>query len=97
MRTHIERHHPIEHNLLNPEPKKVQFLKQQTLQDVVERLKPLSNDSEQHVKFVSAIGNFITQNMKPLSVVENKDFLELMKVAEPQFKVPSKYSYSLVV
>ena len=28
--------------------------------------------------------------MQPLSVVENKGFLELMKIAEPRFKVPSR-------
>ena len=38
----------------------------------------------------NAIGNFIAQDMQPLSVVENKGFLELMKVANPQFKVPSR-------
>ena len=83
LRTHVERHHPIEHKLLNSEPKKEQYSKQQTLEEVVERLNPLSSDSERHVKLVSAIGNFIAQDMQPLSVVENKDFLELMKVAEP--------------
>ena len=62
LRTHIERHHPIEHNLLNPEPKKVQSLKQQTIQDVVERLNPLSSDSERHVKLVSAIGNLLRRS-----------------------------------
>ena len=82
LRTHIERHHPVEHKLLNPEPKK-EYSKQQTLEEVVKRLNPLSSDSEWHVKLVSAIGNFIAQDMQPLSVVENKGFLELMKAAEP--------------
>ena len=79
----MERHHPIEHKLLNSESKKEQHSKEQTLQEVVERFNPPSSDSEWHVKLVSAIGNFIAQDMQPLSVVENKSFLELMKVAEP--------------
>ena len=97
LRTHIERHHPIEHKLLNSEPKKEQYSKQQTLQEVVERLNPLSSDSERHVKLVSAIGNFIAQDMQPLSVVENKGFMELMKVAEPRFKVPSRGYFTKTV
>ena len=66
LRVHIECHHPIEHGLLNPEPRKEQYFKQQTLEEVVERLNPLSSDSERHVKLVNAIGNFITQGMLPL-------------------------------
>ena len=42
----------------------------------------LSKDSERHVKLVKAIGNFIAIDMQPLSVIENKRFLELLKVAE---------------
>ena len=97
LRTHIERHHPIEHKLINPEPRKEQYSKQQTLEEVVERLNPLSSDSERHVKLVSAIGNFIAQDMQPLSVVENKGFLDLMKVAEPRFKVPSRGYFTKTV
>ena len=83
LRTHMEHYHPIEHKLLNSESKKEQHSKQQTLQEVVDRFNPLSSDSKQHVKLVSAIGNFIAQDMQLLSVVENKGFLELMKVVEP--------------
>ena len=35
--------------------------------------------------------------MQPLSVVENKGFLELMKVAEPRFKVPSRGYFTKTV
>ena len=97
LRTHIERHHPIEHRLLKSESKKEHHSKQQTLHEVVEQLNPLSSDSERHVKLVSAIGNFIAQDMQPLSVVENKGFLELMKVAEPRFKVPSRGYFTKTV
>ena len=71
----MERHHPIEHKLLNSESKKEQHLKQQTIQEVVDRFNPLSSDSERHVKLVSAIGNFITQDMQPLSVRSRKQGL----------------------
>jgi len=47
---------------------------QPTIEVVVERLKPFGKDSEQHVKLVEAIGNFIVVDMQPLSVVENKGF-----------------------
>ena len=35
LRMHIERHHPIEHGLLNSEPRKEQNSRQQTLEEVV--------------------------------------------------------------
>jgi len=97
LRNHTECHHPIEHKLLNSESKKEQYSKQQTLEEVIDRVNPLSSDSEWHVKLVSAIGNFISQDTQLLSVVENKGFLELMKVAEPRFKMPSRGYFTKTV
>ena len=87
----------MKHGLLNTEPRKEQYSKQQTLEEVVERSNPLSSDSEWHIKLVTAIGNFIAQDMQPLLVVENKGFLELMKIAEPRFKVPSRGYFTKTV
>jgi len=97
LRYHIEHHHPIEHKLFNSESKKEQYSKQQTLEEVIDRVNPLSSDSERHVTLASTIGNFIAQDMQPLSVIENKGFLELMKVAELRFKVPSRGYFTKTV
>ena len=83
LRAHIEHHHPLEHNILNVESAKEKSSKQPTLQEVVEWVTLLGSDSERHIKLVSAVGNFIAVDMQPLSVVENKGFLQLMKTAEP--------------
>ena len=47
---------------------------QPTLQKVIERVNPLPKDSERWQTVVEAIGNFITCDMQPLSVVENAGF-----------------------
>ena len=97
LRTHIEHHHPLEYEVLTAKSAKEKCSKQPTLQEVVERVNPLSPDSERHIKLVSAVGNFIAVDMQPLSVVENKGFLDLMKAAEPRFKVPSRGYFTRTV
>ena len=91
----MECKHPIENKRLASQVAKDKMESssdQPTIEVIVEWLKPLSKDSERHVKLVEAIGNFIAVDMQPLSVVENKGFLELKKAAEPQFQVPSSYT-----
>ena len=38
---------------------------------------------------MQAVGNFIVEDLKPISLVEGKGFCKLMNVAEPRFNVPS--------
>jgi len=100
MWTHVEHKHQIEHKLLLSQAAKDKTessSNQPTIEVVVEQLKPFSKDSERHIKLVEAVGNFIAVDMQPLSVVENKGFLQLMKVAEPRFQVPSKGYFTKTV
>jgi len=46
---------------------------------------------------VKAVGNFIASDMQPLSVVDNTGFKQLLHVAEPDFKVPSRTYYTNTV
>jgi len=65
----MERKHPIEHKRLASQAAKDKMESssdQPTIEVIVERLKPLSKDSERHVKLVEAIGNFIAVDMQPL-------------------------------
>ena len=96
----MERKQPIEHKCLASlaaKDKMESSSDQPTIAVIFERLKTLSKDYERHVKLVQAIGNFIAVDMQPLSVVENKGFLELMKAAEPRFQVPSRGYYTKTV
>ncbi len=43
---------------------------------------------------VQAVGNFIVEDLKPISLVDGKGFSKLMKVAEPRFKIPSRTYFS---
>ena len=46
----------------------------QPLQKVFERSNPLTKDSKWWQKLIDAVGNFVTSDMQPLSVVENRGF-----------------------
>ena len=49
-------------------------ISQPTLQKGLEQVNPLLKDSKWWQTLVETIGNFITCNMQPLSVVENAGF-----------------------
>ena len=89
----MERHHQSEYTLLlkaEGDKDKLSEQSQPTLQKVLERSNPLPRDSERWKTLVEAIGNFIASDMQPLSVVENSGFRQMMHIAEPCFKVPSR-------
>ena len=93
LRTHLERPHRDEYSLLlTAEGDKDKFLEQSqsTLLKVLEQSQPLPKDNERWRTLVEVDGNFIASDMQPSSVVENTGFKQLLHVAEPRFKVPSR-------
>ena len=81
LRMHLECHHRSEYALLlkaEGEKDKLVEQSQPTLQKVIEQVNQLPKDSERWQTLVEAIGNFIACDIKPLSVVKNAGFKQLM-------------------
>ena len=58
---------------------------------------PLGASLIRHKQLVDAVGTFVIQDLRPLSVVEGEGFRQLMNVAEPCFKLPSLTHFIQVV
>ena len=80
--SHLERHHKKEHQQLHKRDSEGQADSK------------LGCQPSQHRQLVQAVGNFIVEDLEPISVVEGKGFRKLMKVAEPRFNVPSWIYFS---
>lgn len=55
--------------------------KQPTLQESLTASQPLSTPSARHKQLVTAIGNFIVKDMRPITVAECEGFRELLQMA----------------
>ncbi|XP_021345367.1 zinc finger BED domain-containing protein 1-like [Mizuhopecten yessoensis] len=56
-----------------------------------------SRTSEKYKQITAAIGKFIVKDLRPFSIVSNEGFLELMKVLDPRYDVPSRIHFSTVI
>ena len=50
----------------------------------------LTSNSQRYKALVEACADFITKDMRPVSVVDGIGFLKLMQIAEPRFTVPCR-------
>ena len=93
---HLERHHKEEHTKLRPtissqsdkDPETP--MKQSTMPERLRKLQPLDKTTTRYKQLVSAMVQFISQDMQPIAVVDGSGFRNLMAVAEPRFVVPSR-------
>ena len=86
--THLERHHKSEYSEYLRASGKIESgsassSKQVTLETALSRVQPLSGGSTRKKELDQAIGYYIAADMQPMSAVEDKGFIRLMKVAEP--------------
>ena len=92
--SHLECHHKKEHQQLRKNVDSEHQVssglgRQPTITEGFGKVMPLGTGSVRHKQLVEAVGSLIGKDLKPISVVEGKGFLKLMKAAEPWFKVPS--------
>ena len=96
--SHLERHHKAEY---------AEYIKcsgkdtgtgdgQPTLQATLSRSQYLPTSSEHHKQLTVAVTKYIAMDMQPISAVEDRGFRQLMAVAEPRFKVPSRTYFSKI-
>ena len=90
--SHLERHHRDEYAKLC-KTESSQSTSKEARQPLIfaslANAVPLGASSTRHKQLVDAVGTFVIQDLRPLSVMEGEDFRQLMKVAEPRFKLPS--------
>lgn len=58
--------------------------------ECLHKVQPLDKTTTRYKQFVSAMVQFISQDMQPITVVDGSGFCNLMAVAEPRFVVPSR-------
>ena len=62
--------------------------KQSSIQEAFGHKTPLTQTKRQEID--TAIENLIVKGLRPLSLVEDESFIDLIKVCEPRYKVPSR-------
>ena len=65
-------------------------MKQYTMPERLHKLQPLDKTTSRYKQLISAIVQFISQDMQPIAVVDGSDFHNLLAVAKPRFVVPSR-------
>ncbi len=63
---------------------------QQTIDWMVTKHKPMDKNSPQYQSISTAIAEYIVVDLKPLSTVEGKGFLNLINVLQPKYPVPCR-------
>ena len=91
---HLERHHKDVYAKLKKSASTSKESQQSSIAESFAASSPLSDSSVRHKQLVDAVGSFIVQDLRPINVVEGKGFRQLMKVAEPRFKLPSRTYFS---
>ncbi|WAR07122.1 ZBED1-like protein [Mya arenaria] len=65
--------------------------------DMFNMKQKLSTSNDRHKALTQATAAFIAMDMRPFSVVENKGFQYLMKIAEPRYCLPSRTHFANTV
>ena len=85
LRSHVARHHDnvaLQANVKRVDPA------QQTIQEV--NFSKLPATSTRATKITQSVLSFICKDMRPLSVVENEGFRNMMTTLEPRYTIPSR-------
>jgi len=56
------------------------------------KIKELNTEKTRQI--THAIAKFITLDMRPINIIEGEGFLELLKILEPRFQLPSRTMFS---
>ena len=93
---HLQTWHKKEYDELNPTATDnvPSTSKQQTMDLYVRTVSKYSHDSERAKKLTSAVCQFVVHDIRPVSVVDNVGFLNLMYEAEPRYVVPCRSTIS---
>ncbi|XP_039895251.1 E3 SUMO-protein ligase ZBED1-like isoform X2 [Simochromis diagramma] len=87
LRTHVSRHHSDVASNANFKTKRGDP-SQRTIEEV--NFSKLPATSTRTTKITQSVLVFICKDMRPLSVVENKGFRNMIKTLEPRYTVPSR-------
>lgn len=91
MTLHLSRKHGIDSSKLpNEKSLKKAKLDQPTLPQLMNNMEPYVTNSTMHKKLLNALAYMITADLQPLSIVEDRGFIQLMKTANPRFILPSR-------
>jgi hypothetical protein len=77
-----------------PKSIKLPVKKQRTLQEVYEKKIKFTPKDPRAVKIDTLIAEMICLDLQPISIVEDKGFLRLLKHFEPRYSVPSRKTFS---
>lgn len=58
---------------------------------------PFAAESDRTEAITTSIGMFITADMRPYSVVENKGFQNMLNVLEPRYEIPWRTHFSMKI
>ena len=91
LKTHLYTWHRLIHDELYQESATVvEGTSSSTLDDFVKRVTPLPQSSEKAKKLTRAICEMIARDIRPISIVNDIGFLNLLREAEPRYSVPCR-------
>ena len=93
LRNHLRLNHSSEYLLLYPPEENDNSVKADTTQNRMEDFVSVPKIPATSIRakiLTAAIANFISKDMRPISVVDGQGFLNLMHVAEPRYTVPCR-------
>ena len=93
LRNHLRLNHSLEYLLLYPPEENSHSLTVDAIQSRIEdfvSVPKLLTSSMRAKMLTEAVADFISKDMRPVSVVDGQGFLNLMHVAEPRYTVPCR-------
>ena len=93
LRNHLRLNHSLEYLLLYPPEENSNSPKVDAIQSRMEdfvSVPKLPTSSMRAKMLTEAVADFISKDMRPVSVVDGQGFLNLMHVAEPRYTVPCR-------
>lgn len=81
---HLRKNHPEEYLQVKPTPKltsKSSSSGQQTIENCLGNVQPISTSSQEHRKITAAVTRFLAKDMVPLYQVDKSGFRDMMKAA----------------
>ena len=89
LKTHLHTWHCPIHDELYKDSIEVETTSSSTLDNFVsKRVTPLSQSSEKAKKLTRAVCEMIARDVRPISIINDVGFLNLLKEAEPHYVVP---------
>ncbi|XP_011406608.1 PREDICTED: zinc finger BED domain-containing protein 1-like [Amphimedon queenslandica] len=97
MKNHLKTKHLAEFNMLYQEEPTTSSQSSLDAFIVSKSVKKFSANSEMAKKLNEGLADFITRDLRPVSVVDGAGFLNLMHLAEPRYTVPCRKSLMEII